>query len=1089
MFSTRTTMGKRFVVFALALVAVLLTAGWAAAQLPTGTISGVVKDASGAVMPGASVTVANTETGLTRTGVAGADGTYKFPALPVGTYEIRVEHPGFQRAIQSGLKLNVGQEAVMNFSLQVGAVEQTVAVTAEAPMIETTSATVSGLVAENEVRDLPLNARNLVELATLFPGVSLARTGGQGVPNGFATKLTIMGSRYNSSLFQMDGQDINDNTGSAGGAAGILMGVETVQEFNVVSSGFSAEYGKHTGGVFNAVTKSGTNSIHGSVFEFFRNDKLDAPRWEDNAFAGGEKPPYKRNQYGFSLGGPILRDKTFFFGSYEALRERKGETSTFRVPGVEMRSGILPVPGGVTTANCTASGGTLEAGNTKCRIPVAPAINKWLQAYPLATPGLPEYANGTADFSKQESQPTNEDFYSIRLDQKIGEKDTLFGRYTIDDADQVPSFQMGTHPLSQTRAQYATISETRLVSPEVINVFMVAYNRSRIAQTNEATLPRPQNTFTAFENIDGAFGTVGASPLAGWSGCNTCPSAALLNQYQVKNDAFYTRGSHSFKFGFNFQRMQYNRKTYDSAGGTFSFSRLDQYLAGRPVNTFNALMPDVDISVYPRQSLYGLYAQDDIRLKPNFTLNLGLRYEFVSVPYVLNDRYSNLHDYWTPGQTPNDVVLGNPVWLNPSLKNYAPRVGFAWDVRGDGKTSVRGGIGLFYDQILVGPLVYSFVAVNPFYALGNLNAAQNPSFPDAYFTQLSLTTPRVEQLQYKMDQPTVLKYSLDIQRALSDSTSLEIGGSATRAWHLMRVVLANPSQAFEQSNGRLLVPMAAQRGLPAGVSNLIHPAFGRLRPKQTDGSSNYFAFRLQLNQRAWRGLQMRLSYTFSKSMDTGSAFAGSNDFGNESGAPRYLGLQEKALSAFDLRNALSANFTYDLPGRDLTGVAGHVLGGWQLSGIITVQDGNPFSPDTGLAPAQFTNIVDYPDAIAGSKPSYDARNPNRYFDPSMFTIPTLTAHDANVAHTRYIGNLGRNILIGPGLATINAVLAKNFRLMENASLQFRSEFHNLFNRPNFGSPESTIFDSGSLQESDSVGLIQSTATNSRQFQLGLKIVF
>lgn len=468
---------------------------------------------------------------------------------------------------------------------------------------------------------------------------------------------------------------------------------------------------------------------------------------------------------------------------------------------------------------------------------------------------------------------------------------------------------------------------------------------------------------------------------------------------------------------------------------------------------------------------------------------MGLRYEFASVPYVLNDRYSNLHTYWTPGRTPSDVVLGNPVWINPSLKNYAPRVGFAWDVRGDGRTSVRGGIGLFYDQVLVGPLIYSFLAVNPFYALGNLNAPTPISFPDAYFTQLNLTAPRVEQLQYKMDQPTVLKYSLDIQRSISNSASIEVGGSLTRAWHLIRVVLANPSQAFAQPNGRLLVPTAAQRGLPSGVSNRIHPAFGRLRPKQSDGMSNYYAFRLQLNQRAWQGLQARVAYTFSKALDTGSSFAGSADFENEPGQPRYLGLQEHGLSAFHLTHALSANFTYDLPGRNLTGVSGHVLSNWQISGIVTIQDGNPFNVTTGLGPTQFTDIVDYPDVIAGSKPSYDERNPDRYFDPSMFAVPTLTDHNANVAHSRYIGNAGRNILIGPGLATINAVLVKSFRLTENFNLLFRSEFHNLLNRANFGSPSGTIFDSGSLRESPSVGQIQSTATNSRQIQFGLKAVF
>jgi len=530
------------------------------------------------------------------------------------------------------------------------------------------------------------------------------------------------------------------------------------------------------------------------------------------------------------------------------------------------------------------------------------------------------------------------------------------------------------------------------------------------------------------------------------------------------------------------------RKTYDSGGGSFSFNTLARFLAGTPVNSFTAMNPGADISVYPRQTLYGLYAQDDIRLKPNLTLNLGLRYEFATTPHILHDRVSNLRDYWTPGRTPADVVMGNPYWVNPSLKNFAPRIGFAWDVKGDGKTSVRGGAGLYYDQVLIGQLVYSFLSSYPFYSLANLTADKNPSFPDAYYTQLTVSAPRVEQVQYKLDQPTVFKYSLDIQRAITDSMSVEVGGTANTSWHLIRMVLANPSQAFEQPNGRLLVPTAAQRGLPAGVSNLIHPAFGRLRPKQTDGNSSYYAFRLQVNQRATRGLMFRVSYTFSKALDTGSSFVGGSDWENDPGL-RYLAMRDKGLAAFDLRHVLSSNFSYDLPGTNLTGVAGQVLGDWQLSGIISLQTGDPFNVTTGISPSQFTNIEDYPDVIAGSKVKYDERNPERYFDPSAFALPTLTVHDAGVAHTRYIGNAGRNILIGPGLATVNLVLAKSFRLLENVNLQFRSEFHNMFNRPNFGTPSSAIYDSGSLRERTSVGQITDTATNSRQLQLGLKLEF
>jgi hypothetical protein len=381
-------------------------------------------------------------------------------------------------------------------------------------------------------------------------------------------------------------------------------------------------------------------------------------------------------------------------------------------------------------------------------------------------------------------------------------------------------------------------------------------------------------------------------------------------------------------------------------------------------------------------------------------------------------------------------------------------------------------------------VIYSFVAVNPYYALGTMSSTLNPHFPDAYFTQANLLSgvPRVEQLQYKMDQPTVFKYSLDIQRAITNSTSFDIGGSATRAWHLMRVTLANPRVA-PTVKGRLLITPTAP---------FIDPAFGRLRPKQTDGLSSYYALQMQLNQRAAKGLMFRVAYTFSKATDTASSFAGTTDFTNEAGAPRYLGMQENGLSAFDIRQVLTTNFNYDLPGSSLTGLKGSALGGWQVSGILTVQGGNPFAPRTGMPPSQFTDVQDYPDVIAGSSYKYDTRNPNQYFDPSPFAIPGLTVHDAGVAHTGIIGNAGRNILIGPGLATMNLVLAKRFRLRENTSLQFRSEFYNFLNRANFSQPGTTgaaIFDANTLKQSTSAGQIQNTTGSARELQFALRLEF
>ncbi|MBI4479413.1 MAG: TonB-dependent receptor [Acidobacteria bacterium] len=1074
-------------------VAVLLTSwlvvGVAAhAQQPTGTILGTVKDATGGVIPGTSITVTNTATGFVRSAMTGQDGSYRLPALPVGTYQITVEHPGFQRETRSDLTLNIGQEAVLNFALQVGAVEQTIAVTAEAPMIETTSAVVSGLVSENQVRDLPLNARNLIELGTLFAGVTLSETGGQGVPNGFATKLSIMGTRYNSSLFQLDGADINDNTGSAGSAAGILMGVETVREFNVITSGYSAEYGRHSGGVFNAVSKSGTNEIHGSVFEFLRNDQMDANRWEQNAFpvAGKPlKPEYKRNQYGFAIGGPIRHDKTFYFGSYESLRDRLGVLeNTFNVPNNDLRSsGILP---NLSATQCTNASGTVLPDG-RCQIPVSSVIRPYLETWPIANGE--DLGDGRARYIRTITRPTNENFFTVKVDHRFSDKDSLFGRYTYDGAEKATGSGIAWYTDNNTRTQYAALSHTRLVSPQVINVLLLGYNRSRITSEHErieSEKPFPLRSFTAHEAPVGTLAT-GSPALSGIGGGGFIPTTALLNAYQVKDDVFYSLTAHSLKFGFNFQRMQLLRNTFFNGGGSFTFNALTDFLRNI-VRNYVGMMPDSQPKVYPRQSLFGLYFQDDWRVNPQLTLNLGLRYEITSTPHVLNERYSNLHKFLTQGASyPEDFVLGNPPWLNPSLKNVAPRIGFAWDPTGSGKTSIRGGVGIFHDQVLVGPLIFSFVSTPPYFRNAELDfrvGGIRPIFPTAAFEQANLLggRPQTEPIEFKLNQPTLYKWSLDVQRSITQSTSVEVGYSGNRGVHLMRMTLTNATIATPTPDGRLLAAVG---------SPVMFPNIGRVRPKITDGLSAYHAFRLQVNQRLTRGLQLRGAYTFSKSLDTGSSWAGSADFSNEAGNPRYLIMQDKGYSAFDIRNNLVVNFTYDLPGRNLTGVVGHVLGGWQTSGIITVQEGSPFNVGTGYTPSHWSTIEDYPDLVPGAVVKYDHRNPNAYFDPSAFAIPGQTSYPTSFpapANPGYIGNLQRNFLIGPGNYVWNFVLAKRFNITERVNLQFRSEFFNFLNRVNFSTPNASLFDN-SRNRNTQTGVITGTDGTAREIQFGLKLEF
>ncbi len=1036
---------------ALAVLALLvIVARPLTAQSTTGTISGVVRDSSQAVIPGVAITVTNLETGQSRSGVTEADGAYKFPALPAGTYEIRVQHQGFQRETRTGLRLAVGQDAAINLTLQVGEVEQTVAVTAEAPLVETSTANVSGLVSEGEVHDLPLNARNLLELAALFPGITVAVQGGATAIQGFGTKLAISGTRYTSNLFQVDGQDINDSGGTTGSAAGILMGAETIREFNVIVNGYSAEYGKHSGGVFNAITKSGSNSLHGSLFEFLRNNKLDARNFFDKTI-----PAYKRNQFGFALGGPIVKDRTFFFGSYEALRERLGLTTLVRVPDAGARTGRLPNP-------------TTGAVQT---IAVNPKVQPFLNSYPL--PNGRNFEDGTGEFGQVLSLPTTENFYTVRIDHTFSEKDSLFGRYTFDDGSRGTDASINSSLLSNSRSQYAAVSETRLFSPHVINVLLWGYKRS-----SNGIVPEQKPGFTfPLQNFTGLKDGLGAITVTGlglWGGPASEPELSSLNEYQVTETVLYTKARNAYKFGFNFQRMMSDRTSASQGAGNYTFTSLANFMQGT-VNQLRAIRPGSDPTAKTRQSLFGFYAQDDLSLSSRLTLNLGLRYEFVTTIHVLKDRVSNLRNPWTPGQTPANLALGNPMYENPSLKNFAPRFGFAWDPTGTAKTSIRGGIGVFYDQLLPGLNPLSFTNTPPFGGSFTLRGA-GVLFPDQYATlttaALSALPPDVEAYQFNPKQSTVYKYSVNVEREIVTNTSVDVGYSASRGVHLIRVLNSNNPVA-QLVNGRLFVPSNAP---------LLQPPFGRVRTRNSDVTSDYHSLRLQVNQRNRHGLTARVAYTFSKTIDEGSNYLGATDWNNSPGQSRYQDLKERGLAAFDIRHALTTNFTYDLPGKNLKGAAAKLAGGWQLSGVLTAQTGSPFNISSGFIPSWMSAgfVGGYPDLIAGAKVKYDTRNPNRYFSPSAFTL----------APNGIIGNLARDFGSAPGISKLDLVVVKNTRLFEWGNLQFRSEFFNLLNRANFGLPASAIFaTSGSGAFDSTVGRITGTNTISRQIQFGLKLEF
>jgi hypothetical protein len=1061
-------------------------------QVITGTISGTVKDSSGAVLPGTSVQIRNTDTGVGRTATTDARGYYTASNISPGNYEVSATISGFQTEVRRGIMVNVGQASVIDFTLQVGAVTERVEVTAEAPLVETTNAVVSGLVTERQVEDLPLNSRSLIELAPLQAGIVLAPTGESSASKGMGAKLVISGTRYNTNLFQVDGADINDLGGAAGSASQNLMGAETIKEFNVVINAYSAEYGKHSGGVFNAVTKSGTNTLHGSAFDFLRNDNLDAARWEDNKNSA-PKPEFKRNQFGGSLGGPIIRDRTFFFGSYEGLRERLGGNRTDTVPTAELRRGdVLDVN-----------------GNFVRHLDVVPQVKPFLDFYPLPAPNGVRSVGGTQERYVGINRPTEEDFFAFRNDHKISDEDSIFGRYTYSDASKVLTNDLAAQSFNRSRNQSASIGYTRIMSAAVVNQLLLSWARNNLtdadAVIHEGLQLPPGYQFTSFPGTIGAFSVQGLS-LSGFG--NEGARNYMNMTYQVKNDLFYTRGNHSWKFGFNMQRNFLFTLRHFQGQGNYAFQNggnacglaacqgVDNFLRGVARN-FTALTRESQDVAYIRNILAGLYVQDDWRLSPGLTLNLGFRYEFITVPSVQDGRVSTLRDFTKPGQTMANLVLGNPTFLNPSLKNFAPRIGIAWDPFGSGKTSIRGGAGIFHDQVNAGAYAFSFLASPPYYVVGNIlgavptggvNPPTNPSFPDAYYTQQNLLAaqPNIEGFQYIPEQPVVYKWSFEVQQEFAGNLGVTAGYAASRGVHLFRVVTSMNARVHEIRNGRIFIPTTAP---------LISPGFGRIRPRFSDVTSDYHAFLLTIKKRISRGLQFQTSYTLSKTVDDSSNWTGSSDWDNGSAGSRFFALKDRSLAAFDVRQAFVTNATYQLPGSNMAGVAGRVLGGWQLSSIISLRGGNPFNPEPGVNVGNFTNMTNYPDRVGPIK--YDTRNADHYFDPSAFAFPLgYIPSEAAALGGAFVGNTGRHVLIGPGQATLDLVLQKGVRVTERVNLNFRSEFFNLLNRVNFGTPNGAIFTQAVVQADGTRGVfnpqagrIDSTRGTPRQLQFGLRLEF
>ena len=1049
------------------------------AQMPTATILGVVKDSSGAVVPEAALTARNTENGQTRTATTAADGSFRIAALPVGNYELRAERPGFRAAIRGGLTLTVSQEAVVNFTLELGAVEQTVAVTAEAPLVNTTSGSLGGLVDEQKVSDLPLNGRNYIDLTLMQTGVeehkNASKTGGL-----TGTIFSSNGAPIRSNNFLLDGAIMQNFAGvNAASVSGTSLGVEGIREYRVITNSFGAEYGMTMGSQMVIVSKGGSNNFHGSMYEYLRNSVLDARNFFDRNTPStpGRLPPFKRNQFGGSFGGPIKKEKTFFYGVLEELRERLGVT--------KITNTIAQGCHGAAGATITSAMCPQLPANTS--VTIAPQIAPLLALYPV--PNL----SGTG-LTFPFSQPTNESYGQMRVDQTFSANDTMFVRYTIDDTAQTQPIDYPQFLNDRvSRFQYTTFSENHVFTPALLNTGRLSYSRTRVAFDSPSGLIGPQYSFVPGQEL----GPIMIGGVTAFGPNSTTPNAKIQNLYTLSDDLFYTHGRHSLKFGTLINYIQQFTQNGTQVKGSVTFASVQTFLQGT-TQTYTAVTPGSQVDRLFTFTTIGNYVQDDFRVRPTLTLNLGVRYEISTQIRETRGRGVAIRDI----QHDTNTTLGLPL-VNPTLKNVSPRFGFAWDVRGDGKTALRGGFAELYDlSNIATALSAEAQATPPFSASSSVSTPATLTLPLTFPAAAAGRALRI--VDYHLQQSHMLQYNLALERQLPYQMGLTVAYGGSHGINLMQIKEGNPT--IPQGigvNGVCVRPPAGQ-ALDFNRSNYCwltgdprtNPAWATIEEKTGAGNSWYNSLQIALAKRVSRGLQFQSSYTFSKAMDETQGqqnvdSTASSTFGTD---PTHRQV-DRAVSDFNTTHNWRFNTIYNLPGPKIDQWYGSLLRGWRFSGIVSLQTGLPFTPviqadrsragvNNGAAGINRPNL-----APGRSSSNIILGGPDQYFDPTAFVLQPIG----------FLGNAGRNILYGPGFANLDFSIVKDTALKflgESGRLEFRAEVFNVLNRANFSSPSSAstgnvVFAGKTDGEAPlaTAGSINSTASTSRQIQFAIKIVF
>ena len=1088
-------MGKQKLLLRLS-VSVFLVAGIAAAQVTTASISGTVKDSSGAVLPGAQVVVLNEDTGVPRTVQSDTEGRYLAPLLALGNYRVTVTQQGFQTEVRSGIVLTVGRDAVVDIAMSVGAVTQTLEVSAEAATIDTTSATIAGLVSGAQMRELPLNGRSYTDLALLNPGVIYNRLAtGSSPSDGFGVRLSVNASRSDQVLYLVDGTYTNNASDTGGSVTGQSLGIEGIREFQVLTHDFSAEYGRAAGGVVSVVTRSGTNQFHGSLYEFLRNSDVDARDWTPTA---SPLQPLRRNQFGGSVGGPVKKDRIFFFSNYEGLRWRQGvalQGTTFDAAGILSGADLNPT--------------------TKKPYVVNPIMIPYLNLYPKVNGVF--FGDGTGSFSAPISQPTGENYNMERVDVRLSDKDNMYARGIYDPSTRtrinpIPNWSL----LDQAASTFAVLGETHIFSANAINDFRAAFNRTfvfsglgpEIVQTpanlsfvpglpigritltgggssgGNATSGVTQGSISAFGNIDGE------------------PLGDSQNVFQETDSFSWTRGSHSFKFGGDVERIQNTQTTSKGLRGAWIFPSVSGFLAGTPSQLQGRITGPLPIggtgqTIFGyRRSLFAWFAQDTWRVSSRLTVTLGLRHEFLTDPTEVHDHIAQLVNLSDSAS----IVGRSP--FNTAKLNFAPRVGAAWDPTGSGKNAVRFGAGIYYNQVDGAEWIreitdYHFAGAYTLnFPTGTLSTFPLLPAPTASLLAGAATEQSIES---QLATPTVIHYGLDYQRQLTSTMSAKLGYVGWYGYHMTRLIAGN-TLVPTTVNGAPFYPNVGAGG------SIFNTNFSSTDDRLlTNGNANYNGLQAVLQKTAGASM-FQLSYVYSHALSEvdstqPTVISNSGQYGTDPADPA----RDYGRSAYDQRHTLVFNGQYQFTALDQrlhSRMEKSLLGGWAVNGIWQYGSGIPLTISPGYTDygSAFAPTPAYLNLLPGFSnnptsgmtagcniggvviPPGKLGTPGRWFDPCAFAPPP----------TGTFGDLGRDTVNGPGFNVTNFTFVKNTAVTEKIRLQLRVEIFNLFNHPNWALPSLTEFSrasSGVISVSPSAGQVSGTTSNARQIQFGLKLMF